>query len=127
MTAILALFKNPKNILILVMALIIFIAGAIVLIQRASLASKTAKIEIQAKDIETYKQNEKLYQKQLLDYAGQIVKLKELEKVNQQITNQTASLAKEIKKLKSNPKVDQADAKTVNAIVDYFNSGRLRE
>jgi hypothetical protein len=127
MTAIWTLLKNPKNLLILILAIAVLTCGAVVLFQRGSLAKSAAKVEEQKGEIERYKAAQKAYQGLIDDYAGQIVKLRELVKSHQDVANATAKEVVKIKYIKSDCKLGGNDALIVNGVVDYFNTGRMRE
>ena len=127
MTAIWTLLKNPKNLLILILAIAVLTCGAVVLFQRGSLAKSAAKVKEQGVEIERYKQSQKAYQDLINDYAEQVVKWQKLAEKQQEITNQTAKVVTKIKYIKSNCKVEKEDAKIINGVAEYFNTGKLRE
>lgn len=127
MTAIWTLLKNPKNLLILILAIAVLTCGAVVLFQRASIAKSSAKVKEQGVEIERYKAAQKAYQDLINDYAEQVVKLQKLAEKQQEITNQTAKVVTKIKYIKSNCKVEKEDAKIINGVAEYFNTGKLRE
>ena len=127
MTAIWTLLKNPKNLLILILAITVLTCGAVVLFQRGSLAKSAAKVAAQTVEIERYKQSQAAYQKTVEAYADQVIKLQKLAESHQTIGNQTAKVVTKIKYIKSDCKLGGDDAKTVNSIAEYFNSGRMRE
>lgn len=127
MTAIWTLLKNPKNILILVLAALVLVGGGVVLFQRASLATKAAKIETQAKDIEQFKAAQAAYQKTVEDYAAQVIKWRKMAESQQAVTNQTAKEVVKIKYVKNKCTMEGDDAKIINGMFDYYNSaGRMR-
>ena len=127
MTAIWTILKNPKNILILVLAALVLVGGGVVLFQRASLATKTAKIETQAKDIERFKAAQAAYQKTVEDYAAQVIKWRKMAESQQAVTNQTAKEVVKIKYVKNKCTMEGDDAKIINGMFDYYNSaGRMR-
>lgn len=126
-TIILTFLKNPKNILILILAILVLTCGTVVLFQRASLAKSKGKIELQSAEIERYKAAQKAYIELIDEYTTQIVKLQKLNEAHQTITNQTAKVVTKIKYIKSDCKLEGNDALIVNGMVDYFNTGRLRE
>ena len=127
MTAIWTLLKNPKNLLILILAIAVLTFGAVVLFQRGSLAKSSAKVKEQGVEIERYKATQKAYQDLINDYAEQVVKWQKLAEKQQEITNQTAKVVTKIKYIKSNCKVEKEDAKIINGVAEYFNTGKLRE
>ena len=127
MTAIWTLLKNPKNLLILILAIAVLTCGAVVLFQRGSLAKSAAKVKEQGVEIERYKQSQKAYQDLINDYAEQVVKWQKLAEKQQEITNQTAKVVTKIKYIKSDCKVVNEDAKIINGVAEYFNTGKLRE
>jgi hypothetical protein len=128
MTVVWEFVKNPKNLIIVILLIIALVASGAVLWQRASLASKEAKIATLAKDIEIYRSNEKEMQKRFLEYADQIIKMKKVIADHQTITNATAKEVVKIKYVKSDCKIGGDDAKIINSsIVTYFNTGLLRE
>jgi hypothetical protein len=128
MTVILTFLKNPKNLLIVALVLIVLTFGTIVLYQRGSLAIKTGKLAEQTAEIERYKVSQKAYADLIDQYANQVVKWQKLAESHQAITNQTAKESVKIKYIKSTCKLENGDAKTVNNIVEYFNTGgRLRD
>lgn len=127
MTAIWTLLKNPKNLLILILAIAVLTFGAVVLFQRGSLAKSSAKVKEQTVEIERYKQSQKAYQDLINDYAEQVVKWQKLAEKQQEITNQTAKVVTKIKYIKSDCKVEKDDAKIINGVAEYFNTGKLRE
>ena len=127
MTVIWTFIKNPKNLIIVILAVLFVLCMGIVLYQRASLATKTAKVEAQATEIERYKATQKAYQGLIDDYAGQIIKLREVVKAHQTITNNTAKEVVKIKYVKSNCKLEGEDVRIVNGIAEYFNSGGMRD
>jgi apolipoprotein N-acyltransferase len=119
--------KNPKNLALLVLAICLFICGTVVLVQRASLAKSKGKIELQSAEIENLKAVNKAYQKTVDAYTDQVIKLQKLNKAHQAVTNSTAKVVTKIKYIKSDCKLEGNDALIVNGMVDYFNTGRLRE
>jgi predicted Holliday junction resolvase-like endonuclease len=127
MTAIWTLLKNPKNILILMLAIAVLICGTVVLFQRGSLAKSKGKIELQSAEIENLKAVNKAYQKTVDAYADQVIKLQKLNESHQNISNQTAKVVTKIKYIKSDCKLEGNDALIINDFVDYFNTGKLRE
>lgn len=126
-TIIWTFLKNPKNLIITILAMLFTLCMGVILYQRASIATKSAKVEIQAKDIEQYRAAQKAYQGVIDEYAGQVIKWKQLAEKNQAITNQTAKVVTKIKYIKSDCKVEKEDAKIVNSAFEYFNAGRLRD
>jgi predicted Holliday junction resolvase-like endonuclease len=127
MTILWTFLKNPKNLALLVLAICLFICGTVVLVQRASLAKSKGKIELQSVEIERYKAAQKAYTELINQYAEQVVKWQKLAEKQQDITNQTAKVVTKIKYVKTNCKVEKEDAKIVNGIAEYFNTGRLRD
>jgi hypothetical protein len=127
MTAIWTLLKNPKNLLILILAIAVLTCGAVVLFQRGSLAKSAAKVAAQGVEIERYKQSQAAYQKTVSDYEAQVAKWKKLAESHQAITNQTAQVITKIKYIKSKCVLEGDDAKIINGVVGYFNSGMLRD
>ena len=126
-TIILTFLKNPKNILILILAILVLTCGTVVLVQRASLAKSKGKIELQSAEIERYKAAQKAYADLIDQYAEQVVKWQKLAESHQAITNATAKESVKIKYIKSKCKLENEDASTVNNIAEYFNTGgRLR-
>jgi predicted Holliday junction resolvase-like endonuclease len=127
-TIILTFLKNPKNILILILAILVLTFGTVVLFQRGSLAKSKGKIELQSAEIESLKATQKAYQKTVEDYADQVIKLQKLAESHQAISNATAKESVKIKYIKSKCKLEGGDAQTVNNIAAYFNThGRMRE
>lgn len=127
MTILWTFLKNPKNLIIVILAVAVLAFGATVLFQRASLAKKTAKVAEQSAEIERYKQSQAAYQKTVEAYADQVIKLQKLNESHQAISNQTAKVVTKIKYIKSDCKLGGQDAQIVNGVVDYFNTGRMRE
>lgn len=127
MTAIWTLLKNPKNLLILILAIAVLTCGAVVLFQRASIAKSSAKVAAQGVEIERYKQSQAAYQKTVEAYADQVIKLQKLNESHQAISNATAKEVVKIKYIKSKCTLEGEDAKIVNGTIEYFNTGRLRE
>jgi hypothetical protein len=127
MTIILTFLKNPKNLLIVALVLIVLTFGTIVLYQRGSLAIKTGKLAEQTAEIERYKVSQKAYADLIDQYANQVVKWQKLAESQQAITNQTAKETVKIKYIKSDCKMEKDDAKIINGVVDYFNTGRMRD
>lgn len=126
-TIILTFLKNPKNILILILAAAVLICGTVVLFQRGSLALKNGKLAEQSAEIEKYKATQKAYQELIEQYAAQVVKWQKLAEAQQATTNQTAKVVTKIKYIKSDCKVEGNDAKIINSVAEYFNTGKLRE
>ena len=128
MTAIWTLLKNPKNILMVALTILVLICVMTVFVQRGSLALKNVKIAEQSAEIERYKAAQKAYADLIDQYAEQVVKWQKLAESHQAITNATAKETVKIKYIKSKCKLENGDAKTVNNIAEYFNSGgRLRD
>ena len=125
MTAIWTLLKNPKNLLILILAIAVLTSGAVVLFQRGSLAKSSAKVKEQGVEIERYKQSQAAYQKTVSDYEAQVAKWKKLAENQQTITNNTATVVTKIKYIKSKCALEGDDAKIVNGVFNYFNTGKL--
>lgn len=119
--------KNPKNLIIVILAAAVLTFGAVVLFQRGSLAKSDAKVKEQSAEIERYKESQAAYQKTVEAYADQVIKLQKLNESHQAIGNQTAKVVTKIKYIKSDCKLGGEDAKIVNGVVDYFNTGKLRE
>jgi predicted Holliday junction resolvase-like endonuclease len=124
-TIILTFLKNPKNLIIVILAVLFALCMGMILYQRASLATKTAKIELQAKDIEQFKAAQTAYSNLIDQYAEQVVKWQKLAESHQAITNQTAKETVKIKYIKSKCTLEGEDAKAVNGIFNYFNHGLL--
>ena len=95
--------------------------------KRGSLAKSTAKVKEQGVEIERYKATQKANQDMINDYAEQVVKWQKLAEKQQEITNQTAKVVTKIKYIKSDCKVEKDDAKIINGVAEYFNTGKLRE
>lgn len=128
MTVIWTFLKNPKNLIIVILATLFVLCMGVVLYQRASLATKTAKVELQQAEIDRYKATQKAYAQLIDNYAGQVVKWQKLAESHQAITNATAKESVKIKYIKSDCKLEKEDAKTVNNIAEYFNThGRMRD
>lgn len=127
MKALWTLLKNPKNILILILAIAVLTCGAVVLFQRGSLAKSSAKVKEQSVEIERYKQSQAAYQKTVEAYADQVIKLQKLNESHQAISNATAKEVVKIKYIKSKCTLEGDDAKIVNGTIEYFNTGRLRK
>ena len=127
MTAIWTIIKNPKNLLIVLLAIAVLTSGAVVLFQRGSLAKSSAKVAAQTVEIERYKQSQAAYQKTVEAYADQVIKLQKLAESHQAISNATAKEVVKIKYIKSKCTLEGDDAKIVNGTIEYFNTGRLRE
>lgn len=126
-TIILTFLKNPKNLIITILAALFILCMGMILYQRASLATKTAKIELQAKDIEQFKAAQSAYADLINQYAEQVIKWQKMAESHQAITNQTAKQNIKIKYIKSKCALEGEDAKIVNGVVEHFNSGRMRE
>lgn len=126
-TIILTFLKNPKNLIIVILVALFILCMGMILWQRASIATKTAKVETQQVEIERYKAAQKAYQGVIEDYAGQVIKWKQLAEKQQVITNATAKEVIKIKYVKSDCKIEGEDAKIVNGVIEYFNTGRMRE
>jgi hypothetical protein len=126
-TAIWTFIKNPKNLIITILAVLFVVSMGMILWQRASIATKAAKVELQRAEIDRYKATQKAYAELIDDYTGQVVKLKQIAEKQQVITNATAKEVVKIKYIKSSCKLEGNDAKIINGVVDYFNSGRMRE
>jgi predicted Holliday junction resolvase-like endonuclease len=124
-TIILTFLKNPKNLIIVILAVLFALCMGMILYQRASLATKTAKIELQAKDIEQFRVAQTAYSNLIDQYAAQVVKWQKLSESHQAITNQTAKETVKIKYIKSKCTLEGEDAKAVNGIFNYFNHGLL--
>lgn len=127
MTVIWTFLKNPKNLIITALAVCFLACMAVVLIQRVTISTKTAKIETQAKDIERFKAAQAAYQKTVDDYAGQVIKWRKMAESQQAVTNQTAKEVVKIKYVKNKCTMEGDDAKIINGMFDYYNSaGRMR-
>jgi hypothetical protein len=124
-TIIWTFLKNPKNLIITILAMLFTLCMGVILYQRASIAVKAAKVETQKVEIERYKAAQKAYQGVIEDYAGQVIKWKQIAEKQQAITNQTAKEVVKIKYVKSDCKLEGQDAAIVNGMFQYFNSGRL--
>lgn len=128
MTIIWTFLKNPKNLIIVILAAAVLTFGAVVLFQRGSIAKASAKVALQSAEIERYKESQAAYQKTVEAYADQVIKLQKLAESHQDISNATAKESVKIKYIKSKCKLEGGDAQTVNNIVGYFNThGRMRE
>jgi len=128
MTIIWTFLKNPKNLIITILAALFILCMGVILFQRASIATKSAKVETQAKDIERYKAAQSAYADLINQYAEQVIKWQKLAESHQAITNATAKESVKIKYIKSKCKLEKEDAGTVNNIAEYFNTGgRLRD
>lgn len=126
-TIILTFLKNPKNLIIMILAALFILCMGMILYQRTSIATKSAKVESQQVEIARLKQVQKAYQDLAQEYTDQVIKWKQLAEKNQAITNQTAKVVTKIKYIKSDCKVEGNDAKIVNSAFEYFNAGRLRD
>lgn len=124
-TVILTFLKNPKNLIIVIFVALFTLCMGVILYQRASIATKSTKVELQAKDIEQFKAAQKAYAQLIDEYAGQVIKWKQIAEKQQAITNQTAKEVVKIKYVKSDCKLEGQDAAIVNGMFQYFNSGRL--
>lgn len=124
-TIIWTFLKNPKNLIITILAMLFTLCMGVILYQRASIATKSTKVELQAKDIEQFKAAQKAYAQLIDEYAGQVIKWKQIAEKQQAITNQTAKEVVKIKYVKSDCKLEGQDAAIVNGMFQYFNSGRL--
>ena len=127
-TIILTLLKNPKNLIIVILAVAVLFCGAVMFIESVSLDKERAKVKEQSAEIERYKAAQKAYADLIDQYAEQVVKWQKLAKSHQAITNATAKESVKIKYIKSKCKLEKEDAGTVNNIAEYFNTGgRLRD
>ena len=125
MTILWTFLKNPKNLIIVILAVAVLAFGATVLFQRVSLAKKTAKVAEQSAEIERYKAAQKAYADLIDQYAEQVVKWQKLAESHQAITNATAKETVKIKYIKSKCTLEGEDAKAVNGVFNYFNHGLL--
>jgi predicted site-specific integrase-resolvase len=123
MTILWSFLKNPKNILLLILAALVVFGTGVVLFQRVSIANQKTTIETQAKDIEGYERAQEAYRLAMTEYADQVTRWKKLAESQQAIANQTAKEIIKIKYIQSKCVLEGKDAKIVNGIVDYFNSG----
>lgn len=127
MTIIWTFLKNPKNLIIVILAVAVLFCGAVMFIESVSLDKERAKVKEQSAEIERYKAAQKAYADLINQYAEQVVKWQKLAESHQAITNQTAKQNIKIKYIKSKCALEGEDAKIVNGVVEYFNSGRMRE
>lgn len=125
MTVIWTFLKNPKNLIIVILAVLFVLCMGVVLYQRASLATKTAQVDKQAVEIERFKATQKAYSQLVDDYAGQVIKWRKMAESQQAITNATAKETVKIKYVKSDCKIEGEDARIINGVFQYYNSGRL--
>ena len=126
-TIILTLLKNPKNLIIVILAVAVLFCVAVMFIESVSLDKERAKVKEQSAEIERYKAAQKAYADLIDQYAEQVVKWQKLAESHQAITNATAKETVKIKYIKSDCKLGGNDALIVNGVVDYFNTGRMRE
>lgn len=123
MSILLTFLKNPKNILILILAALILALGFLFLWQRISIKEKEITITEQKADIKGLKESVADLQGQVADYKKQIEKQKAVAVSHQAIENETAKLRAEIQEIKSQCALGANDEKIIDDVTDYFNSG----
>ena len=124
-TVILSFLKNPKNLIIVILAVAVLFCGAVMFIESVSLDKERAKVKEQSAEIERYKAAQKAYADLIDQYAEQVVKWQKLAESHQAITNATAKETIKIKYIKSKCTLEGEDAKAVNGVFNYFNHGLL--
>lgn len=122
-TVLFSFLKNPKNILIVVIAVLLTAASFWILAQKVKIEKQNTTIESQAKDIAYFAEIQMMLERQIRDYRDNLKDIKKLQKAQQDITTNTASLSENLKTLKSKCVLEGEDAKTINDLVDYFNTG----
>ena len=97
MTIIWTFLKNPKNLIIVILAVAVLFCGAVMFIESVSLDKERAKVKEQSAEIERYKAAQKAYADLIDQYAEQVVKWQKLAESHQAITNATAKETVKIK------------------------------
>jgi len=118
--------KNPKNLGLLILGILLIIASGWILLQRTTIAVQKTKVVEQAKDIEALKKTQQALMCQIKGYEDQVGQLKKQALAHQKITNDTAKLMREVEKIKTKCIMEKGDEKIINDVVDYFNNGLRR-
>ncbi len=118
-----ALLKNPKNILLLALAILLIVLAFYGQAQRLIAAKQKTTIASQTSEIQDLKEKQTALLAQVEAGKNQIIKLKKQQEASQKITDNTAVLMAEINKIKSQCIVEGEDAKIINSIFDYYSHG----
>lgn len=108
-------YLNPKNILLIALAVISVVASFMYVWQRNTVVKQ--KGEIKALTITNADLNA-----QIEDYKSAIVKIKKAQKEQQKIANDTASLKLEINRMKEKKCLEAQDEKIISDVTHFFNS-----
>ena len=123
MTILWTLLKNPKNLAIAILAVLVLVCGFLFLWQRVSLKAKETTIATQKASIEALNKDKADLLGQVADYKAQVIKQKTVVLEHQTIENKTAALLAEINKIKSQCILGVEDEKIIDDVTSYFNSG----
>ncbi|MDD5292576.1 MAG: hypothetical protein PHY46_05310 [Candidatus Omnitrophica bacterium] len=123
MSALLKLLKNPKNILILALAVLVILIGLLSLWQRVSLKVKDNTITEQKASIAGLNVTNRDLAAQIADYKTQTIRQKALTAAQQAVENTTAYYKAEISKIKSQCVLGAEDEKIIDDVTLYFNNG----
>ncbi|MEN6567814.1 MAG: hypothetical protein ABFC57_16145 [Veillonellales bacterium] len=123
MTILWTLLKNPKNLAIALLGVLVLICGFLYLWQRVSLKAKETTIATQKASIEALSVMVKDLTGQVSEYKAQVVKQKAVAVQQQAVENETAKLREQINKIKSQCVLGVEDEKIVDDVTTYFNNG----
>jgi len=119
-------FLNPKNLIIIVLALLIAAISGLYLWQRGAIKEKEITITKQAGDILALQVAKKDLEGQVTDYKANIATMKKTQVQQQQITTDTAGLMIQAAKIETNVLLEAEDEKIISDATYYFNHGVLR-
>lgn len=108
-------YLNPKNILLIVLAIASIVISFLYLWQRNTVVKQSGQIEALTKT------NADL-NAQIEDYKTVIVKIKKSQEEQQKIANNTASLMSKINKMNENKCLEVQDEKIISDVTHYFNT-----
>lgn len=111
-------YLNPKNILLMVLAVLVIVVGGLYLWQRNTVVK-------QAGQIDALTITNKELSGQVVIYKKNIADMKKTQKEQQRIADETASLMAYVSQMKESKCLGVKDEKTLSDITFYFNSRGL--
>ncbi len=111
-------YLNPKNIILMILAVVVIIVSGLYLWQRNTVVKQAGQINaLTVTNVDLTGQ--------ISDYKSTILAAKKAQKEQQKITNDAASIMISVNKIKATKCIGEKDEKTISDITYFFNSRGL--
>lgn len=119
---------NPKNIALIVLGLFAVAIGGLYLVRGITIANQETTIKTQAKDIVTLQATQKALEGQVKDANDNAAVRRSIAQAQQAISNSSAAVREEMKKLKTKCVLEAQDEERINKnLVDRWNNRTSRK